>query len=342
MKRKIVNVCLIVILMLVININNVYATSGALRKNSIKTCPNGLTYGYHSSSGQTHWHQAEAHSEMSSGWAAVGEPLSGDPCPNNDNNSNQNSSNENNNSNDNQSNTNQSNNNSQESNTSTNNNQTSTTNKPNKKSDDTSINKLIINDKNFYSIDDTMEYASTSDKVKIEVETTDENATYEIQGNVDELSKDKSNEIKILVTAEDGTQKSYILNITREIKESYVRITTLKVNGSSVYFSSDNKDEVSISNGEDKLNIEYELSNENASLIITKDGKEVKNGSEIKIGKNNYLLTIIDEDGNEYSYDLVVERMTFLDTIVTYILGIATLIGIGYLVYYFAVKKKKQ
>ncbi|MBR0480618.1 hypothetical protein IJJ46_02230 [Candidatus Saccharibacteria bacterium] len=54
------------------------ATSGALKKASIKKCPNGLTYGYHGKN--NHWHQAEA-SNTSSGWSAVGSELSGDPCP---------------------------------------------------------------------------------------------------------------------------------------------------------------------------------------------------------------------------------------------------------------------
>lgn len=322
MKRKMISICILLMITMAINITNVYATSGALQKNSIKTCPNGITYGYHSSNGTIHWHQAEAHPEMSSGWAAVGDALSSDPCPNNNES------------------TNQSNNTSNENNTSSNN-QTNTNTEENKKSNDTGILKLTLNKDTFYTVEEITEYSSITKKLDIKVETNDEKATYEIEGNIDELSKEKVNEIKIIVTAEDGTQKTYLLNITREIKESYVRIRTLKINGNSIYFDSDNNGEVSITNDEDKLEIEYVLSNTNANLIITKNGVEVENGSQIDIGKNNYLLTIIDEDDNEYSYNLVVERMTLLDTIVTYIIGIILLIGIGYLIYYFSVKKNK-
>ena len=57
----------------------VYASSGALKKNSIKTCPNGVTYGYHAK--DKHWHVAER-SNTSSGWSAVGDAFYYDPCPN--------------------------------------------------------------------------------------------------------------------------------------------------------------------------------------------------------------------------------------------------------------------
>lgn len=338
MKRKIINISLLLTLAFIMNTTDVFATSGALRKSSIKTCPNGITYGLHGDgAGGTHWHQAEAHSEMSSGWAAVGDPLSSDPCPKNDSNTNQN-----NNSNNNQTNSNQSNNTPKENNTTANKNQTNTSsNNEKKKSNDTSISRLTINGKSIYSVDDTMEHTVATSKVDISVETKDKNAKYEIQGNVEELSKEKINEFKILVTAEDGTQKTYILNITREVKESYVRITSLKINGSSVYFSLDKKEEVSLSNSENKLNIEYKLSNTNANLIITANGKEVKNGDNIEVGKTNYLLTIVDEDGNESSYELVVERMTKFDETMSFILGLVILGGVGYLIYFFTKKRKK-
>ena len=77
--KKILYIFIVLLLIITIPVN---ATSGALRKASIKKCSDGRYYGYHSSNGSIHWHLAESHPEMSSGWAAVGDPLSGDPCPN--------------------------------------------------------------------------------------------------------------------------------------------------------------------------------------------------------------------------------------------------------------------
>lgn len=222
-------------------------------------------------------------------------------------------------------------------------NQTQTNNSSNiekKKSNDTSISELSINDKKFYSVSDTLGHTVSTNKVDILVVTKDKNAKYEIQGNIDDLSKENVNEIKILVTAEDGTQKTFILNITREVKESYVRITSLNVNGNSIYFGIENTKELYLSNDEDKLNIEYKLSNTDANLFITLNGKEVKNGDYIEVGKNNYLLTISDEDGNEYSYELIIERMTKSDETISFIIGLITIGGIGAGIYYYKKKKK--
>jgi len=51
-----------------------------LRKNSIKTCPNGITYGYYVKDGVKHWHVAQS-CDSSSSWCNDGDELSGDPCP---------------------------------------------------------------------------------------------------------------------------------------------------------------------------------------------------------------------------------------------------------------------
>lgn len=61
-------------------VSNVNATSGALRKDSIKTCSNGITYGNHSSNDEIHWHEAKKDNDVSSGWIAIGDPIYNDPC----------------------------------------------------------------------------------------------------------------------------------------------------------------------------------------------------------------------------------------------------------------------
>ena len=52
-------ILILLFVMLAIYPLNVTATGGGLRKNSIKTCPDGVTYGLHSDGhGGTHWHVA--------------------------------------------------------------------------------------------------------------------------------------------------------------------------------------------------------------------------------------------------------------------------------------------
>ena len=99
MKKYFINLLLLIsTFIFVLNMQNVYASSDALRKNSIKQCPNGKYYGYHSS--DKHWHEAQKNEKISSGWAAIGDAFYNDPCPTNNNyNNNENSNSNNNNSN---------------------------------------------------------------------------------------------------------------------------------------------------------------------------------------------------------------------------------------------------
>lgn len=76
-KRITILLSLIFVFLFIIT-NDASASSGALRRASIKQCPNGKYYGQHSS--DNHWHEAER-SDTSSGWSAIGPELSGDPCP---------------------------------------------------------------------------------------------------------------------------------------------------------------------------------------------------------------------------------------------------------------------
>ncbi len=71
-------ICILLICLLLIPIS-VKATGGALRGNTIKTCPNGVTYGLHSDGkGGTHWHIAITNGDK---YYPDGEAMDNDPCP---------------------------------------------------------------------------------------------------------------------------------------------------------------------------------------------------------------------------------------------------------------------
>lgn len=177
---------ILVIFLFFIGSVNVNASSGALKKNSIKTCPNGKIYGYHGK--DNHWHEAER-SNVNSGYSAVGSPLSGDPCPKQNNNSN-NSSNNNINNNKVNSNTN------------------------NLKSGDNTLKQLIIDDKNI-DVEEKMYYSTDKETVTIDAVPNNGKASV-IVNNVD--LKIGDNEIIIEVVTEDGAKRNYILVINRKIE----------------------------------------------------------------------------------------------------------------------------
>lgn len=328
MKKYFINLLLLIsTFIFVLNIQNVYASSGALRKNSIKQCPNGKYYGYHSS--DKHWHEAQKNEKMSSGWAAIGEAFYNDPCPTNNNYNNNENSNSNNNN----------------SNTGYQNNVNSDNTELPKiepKSNETGISDLIINNDHISTITDIIDYTVSTFNVKLEITLKDKKANYDIQGETNNLSKDKINEIKIIVTAEDGTQKTYILNIKREIIETNVRLFSLKVCDNTVEIGNNNKLKVSVLNSNNKLKLDYKLTDLNAKLIIKKNGNEVKDEDELIVGNNFYTLIILDKNENEYIYDLTIERMTKSEDIISFFIGLGFLAGISYLIYKFILKRKKN
>lgn len=326
MKKYFINLLLLIsTFIFILDIQNVYASSGALRKNSIKQCPNGKYYGYHSS--DKHWHEAQKNEKMSSGWAAIGEAFYNDPCPTNNNNNGNNNSNNSNSNNSYQNNTNSDN--------------TKLT-KIETKSNETGILDLIINNEHISSITDIIDYTVSTLNVKLEITLKDKKANYDIQGETNNLSKDKINEIKIIVTAEDGTQKTYNLNIKREIIETNVRLFSLKVCDNTVEIGNNNKLKVSVLNSNNKLKLDYKLTDLNAKLIIKKNGNEVKDGDELIVGDNFYTLIILDKNENEYIYDLTIERMTKSEDIISFFIGLGFLGGISYLIYNFISKRKKN
>lgn len=77
-KIKVIFSIIVIYFILVINITNVNATGGGLRKNSIKTCPNGVTYGLHNDgNGGTNCHTALTNGN---GYYAGEEAIYSDPC----------------------------------------------------------------------------------------------------------------------------------------------------------------------------------------------------------------------------------------------------------------------
>jgi len=79
MRKLFTRLFLVIVCFAFIQVGDVHATSGALRRRTIKTCPNGVTYGLHGNgNNNTHWHEAKTNGES---YYATGEPLSGDPCP---------------------------------------------------------------------------------------------------------------------------------------------------------------------------------------------------------------------------------------------------------------------
>lgn len=325
----------------------VNATGGGLRKSSIKTCPNGVTYGMHSDGhGGTHWHVAITNG---TNYYANGSSIDSDPCPGY--NKNEGTAGATNGSNASSSGSSNSSKNNSSSSGSNNNVKNNTKNIPSaseqtelqketviEKSEDNSIKKITIDDEEI-TISDNMNYQTEKKYVKIKIETTDSNAKVEYENP--ELAYG-DNVINIIVTAENGNQKKYILTINKIKVKGKATIKNFILGAEKVKFEN-NKATITKLKNESFLEYSYELSDENAKLKIYLNDKET---TELKPLKENdkIKLVVIDENDNENVYEVTVTDASNVYSFIAY--GIVFYIFlfpiIGIIVLIIVVKKKKS
>jgi len=301
------SICVVLVTLIVL-LNNVTVTasSGQLRKDSIKTC-NGITYGAHSA--DNHWHIAE---EQGGRYYAVGNPIYSDPCNYTDSSSDNRDYTVNN-----------------ESNSYIPSSISNQDKEPTKSSDTTL--KSIIIDGEEVEVRDNINYATDKETVDIKVTLNDEKAKYEIINN--SVLKLGDNQISIKVTAEDDTEKIYNINVRRNKVLSSNAGIKIIINGETVKFTND-KATVYVGATKSDLKIDYKLDDSNAKVQMTKINK-------LKIGDNKLDVNVTAEDGTKKKYEITVHRYTIVEEISSFVVGLVLLFGIGYGIYRVVNKIKK-
>lgn len=207
----------------------------------------------------------------------------------------------------------------------------STTKTEEKKDSNALLKELVINNNKMTLSNDTLSYNYT---VLYEVEDIDikavaksDKAKVKIEGNTGlEVGK---NTVIITVTAEDGTEKVYLINVTKKEKNQLLSddstLSTLEIKGHDIKFDPNNKKyEVKISN-ETALDIDYITSNENANVVIT-GNRKLKNGSVVTV-------EVTAENGTKSKYEITVKKKMGAKVFLFTIFGIALVAGAGYLGY---------
>lgn len=317
MKKNIYIISITILLTFLLNIYYVNASSGALKKDSIKTC-NGITYGQHSS--DNHWHIA---SEKDGRYYATGSPIYSDPCQKEiDSNISENDLDKNN-SNDNEvekNESNQSNQNSseqekQDENINNYNDNLDQEQKTSKNNDNTLKSITINNEK--IEIKDIMEYSTIQDNIDIKVETNDKNATYKINGSNSLVIG--QNKITIEVTAEDSSIKNYIINIEREEAISSNTQINIMINNQKINFNNF-KSTYYVDYSTKKINFRYSLNDENSKV-------KIEELNELKFGSNILNIEVIAEDGTTQKYEIEIYKYSKNEIMVSSTIIFTTLGG---------------
>lgn len=306
------------------------ATAGGLQKASIKTCPNGITYGKHKDGkGGEHWHIAITNGNN---YYASGDAISSDPCPK---------------SNTNKGTAGQTQGGTNSSTTTSNNGRTTNSvvsnqnsskqtihNEVKSKSSDKTIKNIFI-DGNSIEIQDEMNYETVKRETKVEIELNDARAEYEFENRPLEKG---DNLFEIKVIAEDQTTKDYKLIITKKVIAGTATIRKFKLGAGEVEFK-DNKATIKILKGEDSLDYDYDLSDYKATLKMYLNEVETTELNGLK-ENDKIKLVVIDKDENESIYEITVKEASILYTFLVY--GLTAVLMLSPIIVIIVVKLNKK
>ena len=308
-----------------------FATGGGLRKNSLKTCPNGVTYGMHSDGhGGTHWHVAVTNGNN---YYASGDAIASDPCPGTTKNqgtagATQGTTNTHSNSNSSSSNS------PSGGNTSSNSGTTATTNNNPPKdtsstmvpvaplpSNDNSIKSIKI-DGALIALSGTLSATVSKQKVDVNITPTDSKATVSFENRKLELG---DNSFQFTVKAENGETKEYTLLIKRKSKEGEATLKTFRIGNRSANID-DADATISLVTGTTDLGFSYELSDPDALFKVYLGDKTIEDFNDYK-EDIDYRLVVTDKDGNDKQYALRIKTITKAEDVALNLVGFTILFG---------------
>lgn len=195
------------------------------------------------------------------------------------------------------------------------------------KSSDNTLKKVII-DETIYDNLENIVYDTYNSYVNIDVITNNTKATYKIS-NTNELQFGK-NSINIVVTAENGSVKTYTIIVNRLKKLSSEKGIEININGEKIIF--DNYvAEINVSNATTEVNVEYILKDSNAKVEMNKT-------NELAVGDNELIINVIAEDGTNQEYKIIINRSDTNNDLIYGIFTIAIIGGISFGIF----KKHKQ
>lgn len=196
------------------------------------------------------------------------------------------------------------------------------------KSSNTKLESLKINDEEI-SIKNTMTYSTRAESVFIKAQTEDVNADVTYDSFV--KLKTGNNNLKIKVTAEDGTTKTYSL-IIKKLESNDTSLAQIIINGETLESPYDKE-----------LNYTLYEGNINIKVIPNDDKAQVyyEESPTLKEGINKITIKVVAEDGSEETYTINIDKIAQLGAVEI----IISLIIIGvpiFLIIYFVIRQNKR
>ena len=140
-------------------------------------------------------------------------------------------------------------------------------------------------------------------KLDLDYKLSDSKASVKVIGN-DNLKSNKNNVVEIIVTAEDGSTKTYTLNVSFSSDSSSNKLASLEVKESSLYpkFDSDvNEYKIKLKKKVSKLTIDAIAKDKNSKVEIIDNKNLNKNNSVV-------LVKVTDKNGFSNYYKLKVDN----------------------------------
>lgn len=171
------------------------------------------------------------------------------------------------------------------------------------KKSDTTLKSLTIDNGNLnpkFSSDVTS-YSATVDSDKVVISAVANDSKAKVEGAGEKQLKYGKNTFNIVVTGEDGTTKSYLLNITRpDNNEINAYLKSITIDGEDIGFDKDIFEYVyNVSNDITELDIE-------AVPELDSSTVEIIGNEEFVIGENVITIKVVAEDDSEKIYTITV------------------------------------
>ena len=194
-------------------------------------------------------------------------------------------------------------------NNSSNSNKNNSNNNTSNKSSDNLLDSLTINNAKMSPTfsKDVTSYSITIpkdvNKLDLDYKLSDSKASVKVVGN-DNLKSNKNNVVEIIVTAEDGSTKTYTLNVSFSSDNSSNKLVSLDVKESNLYpkFDSDvNEYKIKLKKNVSKLTIDAIAKDKNSKVEIIDNKNLNKNNSVV-------LVKVTDKNGFSNYYKLKVDN----------------------------------